>query len=79
MADVGIKAVADGVHKVCSAGIQKILLGPNGCSQNVRWYISQKAKHENKLAAMGGVLDVFLGSANNRVGSIRIGFSEDSG
>lgn len=79
MADVGIKAVADGVHKVCSAGIQKILNGPNGCSQNVRWYVSQKAKHENKLAAMGGVVDVFLGSANNRVGSIRIGFSEDSG
>lgn len=79
MADVSIKMVADGVHKVCSAGIQKILNGPNGCSRNVRWYVSQKAKHKNKLAAIGGVVDVFLGSANSRVGSIRIGFTEDSG
>lgn len=78
-ADVGIKAVAEGVHTVCSAGIQKILNGPNGCSRNVRWYVSQKAKHENKLAAIGGVLDIFLGSATARVGSIRIGFSKDSG
>jgi hypothetical protein len=74
----GAKAVAAGVHTVCSAGIQRLLNPQNGCTQNVDWYVSQDAKTKNKLAALGGVLSVALGSANNPVGSIRIGFSDDA-
>jgi hypothetical protein len=74
----GAKAVAAGVHTVCSAGIKRLLNPQNGCTQNVDWYVSQKVKWEKKLAALGGVLDVVLGSGNNRIGSIRIGFSDDA-
>lgn len=74
----GAKAVAAGLHTVCSAGIQKLLNPQNGCTRNVDWYVSQEAKTKKKLAAIGGILNVVLGSANNPVGSIRVGFSDDA-
>jgi hypothetical protein len=73
-----VEAVADGVHKVCSAGIQKLFNTQNGCSRSVKWYVSQKARFETELAAIGGTIDVFLGSSKDRVGTIKIGFSQDT-
>jgi hypothetical protein len=72
-----VEAIADAVHTVCSAGIQRIYNPQTGCSKGVKWYDSKKLKVSSELAALGGAVDVFFGNANERVGTIQIGYSQD--
>tara|TARA_R110002003_G_scaffold2995_2_gene24759 strand:+ start:381 stop:1211 length:831 start_codon:yes stop_codon:yes gene_type:complete len=59
----GAKAVAAGLHTVCSAGMQKLLNPQNGCTRKVDWYVSQKAKFQNKLVAIGGVISLSIAAS----------------
>lgn len=73
-----IREVSQGVYKLCEAGIKSIVDADEGCSQQVKWYVSQHVKWESASAAIGGIIDVFRGSASSPVASLRVGFSEDA-
>jgi hypothetical protein len=73
-----IKDVATGVRNLCSASVLRLLDSRDGCTAEVGWYISQKAKFDKHLAAVGGQLGLFFDGTNNNVATIKVGFSEDS-
>lgn len=73
-----IKDVAQGVRDLCSAGISRLMDSRDGCTSEVNWYISQKAKFDQHMAAVGGQVGMYFSGSNNHVGTIRLGFSEDS-
>lgn len=73
-----IQALASGAHTLCSVGIQRLMDPREGCAQEVKWYVSQKAKFETETAAVGGKIGMFYDGSNNHVAALRVGFSEDS-
>jgi len=78
IANKQIKDVAKGVRDLCSAGVSRLMDPRDGCTSEVHWYVSQKAKFDKHLAAVGGQLGVYFDSSNRPVGTISLGFSEDS-
>lgn len=78
IAKENIKDVAKGVRDLCSAGISRLMDPRDGCTSEVKWYISQKAKFEKHLAAVGGQIGIYFDGSNNHVGMLGLGFSEDS-
>jgi hypothetical protein len=77
MAKEQIKDVAKGVRDLCSASVSRLMDLRDGCTLEVHWYISQKAKFDKHLAAVGGQLGTFLDSSNNPISTIRLAFSQD--
>jgi hypothetical protein len=52
--------------------------GRDGCTESDNWFVSQKAKFTDHLAAKGGELGVFFDGSNSKVATVQLGFSEDS-
>ncbi|KAF1961046.1 hypothetical protein CC80DRAFT_488415 [Byssothecium circinans] len=73
-----IKDVAKGVRDLCAAGVSRLMDSSDGCTSEVSWYVSQKAKNDKHMAAVGGQLGMFFEGSKNHVGTIGLGFSEDS-
>jgi hypothetical protein len=78
MAKGQVKDLAKGVHKLCSASLSRLMDPRDGCTSEVNWYGSKKAKWRKQIAAVGGDLGIYYDGSNNHVGTIRLGFSEDS-
>ena len=78
MLKADIQTLAQGAHTLCSISVQRLMTPGEGCTEEVNWYVSQKAKFEKETAAVGGQVGMFYDGSNNHVASLRIGFSEDS-
>lgn len=78
IANEQIKELAKGVRDLCSSGVSRLMDSRDGCTSEVSWFVSQKAKYDKHLAAVGGTLSMFFDGSNNHVGMINLGFSEDS-
>ncbi|KAF2274584.1 uncharacterized protein EI97DRAFT_460154 [Westerdykella ornata] len=78
VAKEAIKDIAKGVRDLCSAGVSRLMDERDGCTSKVKWYISQKAKWDDHLAAVGGQVGMYFDGSNNHFGTISLEFSEDS-
>ncbi|KAF2675688.1 hypothetical protein K458DRAFT_206397, partial [Lentithecium fluviatile CBS 122367] len=78
LAQEQIKDVAKGIRDLCANGVSRLMDPTVGCTSEVGWYVSQKARFDKHLAAVGGQLGIFFNGTNQAVGSIELGFSEDS-
>ncbi|KAJ4362586.1 hypothetical protein N0V83_010680 [Neocucurbitaria cava] len=74
----GIQAIAKGVRDLCSSAVGRLMDGRDGCTESVNWFVSQKAKFTDHLAAKGGEIGMFFDGSNNKVATVQLGFSEDS-
>jgi hypothetical protein len=73
-----IKDLAGGLHTLCTAGIQRIMTPETGCTEEVSWWVSQKAHYERHRAALGGQVGMFFDGSKNPVAALQLGFSQDS-
>lgn len=73
-----LEAMAQGMEKLCSIGIERLMDRNDGCTSEVSWYISQKAKLGHHLAAVGGQLGMYFNGTAHQIGTIGLGFSQDN-
>ncbi|KAF2794226.1 hypothetical protein K505DRAFT_374775 [Melanomma pulvis-pyrius CBS 109.77] len=62
-----IKDVAKGVRDLCSAGPSRLIDSMDGCTSKINWYISQKAKFNKHMTAIGGQLSMYFDDSNSLV------------
>jgi hypothetical protein len=72
-----IMLIAQGVNNLCSGSIQRLMTPREGCTSEVNWYVSQRAKFQKHMAAVGGQIGMFLDGSNKHVATVNLGFSED--
>jgi hypothetical protein len=72
-----IKTVAKGVRDLCAASVSRLMDTRDGCTSQVSWYNSGRAKFDKHLAAVGGHIGMFFESSSDAVGQVALAFTED--